>query len=264
VLLDFVRGFLLNDPRRSPRATLLLPGQVRLHPPHCNFSRIARDLPAHRHPARRAAAPPLPAAEPVFARPCRVTPALAHAFQCCSRHLSSGRPALALQRAACRSLPHAPPRRAPPAPVRHRAHARAAPAQRPRLRVHASTPPEPPPAPARAEVLHCHVLRRPRATTVSPAAVAATPPVRALRTPPGACACAEPPSLRSTRASGLAPAAARHLLPRRVRSVSACSSAAWCLPARTVLGPPAPRACHLRPAAAPSRSRAAALAPPTR
>jgi hypothetical protein len=123
VPLDFVCGFLLNDPRRSPRATLLLPGQVRLQPPHCNFSRISRDLPAHRCPARRAAALPLPAAEPVFARPCRVTPALAHAFQRCSRNMSSGRPALALQCAACRSLLHAPPRRAPPAPVRHRAHA---------------------------------------------------------------------------------------------------------------------------------------------
>jgi hypothetical protein len=84
VPLDFVRGFLLNDPRRSPRATLLLPGQVRLQPPHCNFSRIARDLPTHRRPVRCAAAPPLPAAEPVFAWPCHVTSALAHA---CSRHL---------------------------------------------------------------------------------------------------------------------------------------------------------------------------------
>jgi hypothetical protein len=53
----------------------------------------------------------------------RSAPALAHAFQRCSCHLSSGRPALALQCAACRSLSHATPRRAPPAPVRHRAHA---------------------------------------------------------------------------------------------------------------------------------------------
>jgi hypothetical protein len=160
VSLDFICGFLLNDPRRSPCATLLLPGQVRLQPPHCNFFRNVRDLPAHRRPARRAAAPPLPAAEPVFARPCRVTPALAHAFQRCSRHLSSGRPAFALQRAACCSLPHAPPRRAPPSPVRHRAHAHAAPAQRPRSRVHASAPPNrsrsaaPPAPPTSARAPH--------------------------------------------------------------------------------------------------------------
>jgi hypothetical protein len=148
VPLDLIRCFPFNGLRRPLCTTLLLPGQVRLQPPHCNFSRIARDLPAHHRPARRAATPPLPAAEPVFARPYCVTPALAHAFQRCSRHLSSDRPALALQRAACRSLPHAPSRRAPPAPVRHCAHARATPAQRPRLRVHASTPPERTPAPA--------------------------------------------------------------------------------------------------------------------
>jgi hypothetical protein len=81
---DLVHCFLLNGFRRLLRATPLLPGRFRLQPPHYNSSRIARDLPAHRRPARCAAAPPLPAAEPVFARPCRVTPTLAYA---CSRHL---------------------------------------------------------------------------------------------------------------------------------------------------------------------------------
>jgi hypothetical protein len=84
VPLDLIRCFPFNGLRHPPRATLLLPGRVRLQPPHYNSSCIARDLPAHRHPARCAAAPPLPAAEPVFARPCRITSALAHA---CSRHL---------------------------------------------------------------------------------------------------------------------------------------------------------------------------------
>jgi hypothetical protein len=84
VPLDLIRCFPFNGLRRPPRATLLLPGRVRLQPPHYNSSRIARDLPAHRRPARCAAAPPLLAAEPVFARPCRITSALAHA---CSRHL---------------------------------------------------------------------------------------------------------------------------------------------------------------------------------
>jgi hypothetical protein len=84
VPLDLSRCFPFNGLRRPPRATLLLPGRVRLQPPHYNSSRIARDLPAHRRPARCAAAPPLPAAEPVFARPCRITSALAHA---CWRHL---------------------------------------------------------------------------------------------------------------------------------------------------------------------------------
>jgi hypothetical protein len=84
VLLDLIRCFPFNGLRHPPRATLLLPGRVRLQPPHYNSSRIARDLPVHHRPARCAAAPPLPAVEPVFARPCRVTPALAHAR---SRHL---------------------------------------------------------------------------------------------------------------------------------------------------------------------------------
>jgi hypothetical protein len=84
VPLDLIRYFPFNGLRRPPRATLLLPGRVCLQLPHYNSSRLTRDLPAHRRPARCAAAPLLPAAEPVFARPCRVTPALAHA---CSRHL---------------------------------------------------------------------------------------------------------------------------------------------------------------------------------
>jgi hypothetical protein len=82
VPLDLIRCFPFNGLRRPSRTTLLLPGRVRLQPPHCNSSRITRDLPAHRRPARRAAAPPCLAAEPVFARPCRVTPTLAYACSC--------------------------------------------------------------------------------------------------------------------------------------------------------------------------------------
>jgi hypothetical protein len=111
VPFDLIRCFPFNGLRRPPRATLLLPGRVRLQPPHYNSSRIARDFPAHRRPARCVAAPLLPAAEPTFARPCRVTPALAHA---CSRHLGLllPRPSHSCARANRASS------RAPPAPVR--------------------------------------------------------------------------------------------------------------------------------------------------
>jgi hypothetical protein len=127
VPLDLIRCFPFNGLRCPPRATLLLPGRVHLQPTHCHSSRITRDLPAHRRPARRAAAPPLPAAEPVYARPCRVTPALAHA---CSRHLGLLLPQSSYSRAP--TAPPAPSARAPlntctrnRLPLRYRAYVRA-------------------------------------------------------------------------------------------------------------------------------------------
>jgi hypothetical protein len=127
VPLDLIRCFPFNGLRRPPRATLLLPGWVRLQPPHYNSSRVARDLPAHRRPARCAAAPPLPAAEPVFARPCRITSALA---QACSRHLGLLLPGRATRARANRASSALRARSAqhlstPPTSVRHRVHARA-------------------------------------------------------------------------------------------------------------------------------------------
>jgi hypothetical protein len=175
VPLDLIRCFPFNGLRRPLCTTLLLPGQVRLQPPHCNFSRIARDLPAHHRPARRAATPPLPAAEPVFAPPCRITNALVHAFQRCSRHLGLLPPRPSHSRARANrasSALSAPPRTC------FSIHASASPAFAP---IRAT--PEP------TRCFHCAALQllfaqRPRASAVcSPEAVGFAPALGSRASP---------------------------------------------------------------------------------
>jgi hypothetical protein len=255
VPLDLIRCFPFNGLRRPPRVTLLLPGRVRLQPPHCNSSRITRDLPAHRCPARRAAAPPLPAAEPVFARPCRVTPALAYA---CSRHLGLLLPQSSYSRVRQPRLQR-PPRALRSTP----AHATgfrcvtarmfAPPARR---RSHSLLHCQPCRSRVRVHFLRDMRLHSPARTHSLPCT--STPPavVHAVATSPAPAHASSAPEPRTN--AGLPPSCARSRSPssnrgRRVPAPRPLRSAR-CAPARARSRPAARAASH------PSPHRAAAAA----
>jgi hypothetical protein len=59
------------------------------------------------------------------------------------------------------------------------------------------------PAPTRAEILHCHALRRPRAAVVSPASVAVAPPARTRLCAPAPHSCSSSTLLLNPWASAL-------------------------------------------------------------
>jgi hypothetical protein len=248
VPLDLIRCFPFNGLRHPPRATLLLPGRVRLQPPHYNSSCIAHDLPAHRRPARCAADPPLPAAEPVFARPCRITSALTHA---CSRHLGLLLPRPSHSRVHTPAPPSTAPSRvaAPPRthcptralllvpgcslpPGSRTCRARARPARRCLL--------------MRSNVHHQHCIASSSARAVAPTRSASSRARRAHSVPaacPSACSRASrtpAPPARSTLLRAAAPTwtAPSASAPSRGRPAHACLSlsAPRAPPARVAAG----------------------------